>query len=58
MDTIIQEDSTDITVTYDWTGQNFSCENRTKNFASPQEFYDWQSKNKDAFIWHVAGLYK
>jgi len=58
METIIDESSTNITVTYDYTGQNLYCANRTESFDSPKEFYEWQARNKDVYIWHVAGLYK
>jgi len=53
---IINESSTDITVTYDYNGQGLRT--FTETFGSPKEFYEWQARNKRVYIWHVAGLYK
>jgi len=47
-----------ITVTYDYTGQNFYCANYSKTFDTKEEFYDWVSKSNRLHIWHVEGLYE
>ena len=41
-----------ITVTYDYTGQNYHCSNYTKIFEIESEFINWLAVNKP-YIWHV-----
>ena len=45
-----------ITVTYDYTGQNFHCANYSKTFDTKVEFQNWITSGKRPYIWHVTGL--
>jgi len=42
-----------ITVTYDYTGQNYSCSNYTRTFSSDDQFQNW-IRTENPYIWHVA----